>query len=218
MFTGIVEEIGKIKDITSKGNALQLSISCSLVLEDVQVGDSIAVNGICLTVTSFSAHHFNADVMPETFRSTSLATLHTGAPVNLERALPLGGRLGGHLVSGHIDGTGTVVGRRNENNALWLDIQATPAIMRYIVSKGSVCVDGTSLTVSDLSDTTFSISLIPHTAEVTILSTKKNGSLVNVECDLLAKYVEKLMKPSGIEPTSGNGAHMSLEWLQKHGF
>lgn len=213
MFTGIIEEIGRITHIIGTGQALQLVVNCEKVLEDVHVGDSIAVNGICLTVTQFDSRSFKADVMPETFRSTSLGELKSGSSVNLERALPLGGRLGGHIVSGHIDGVGRIARKRTENNALWIDIQASNEILKYIVLKGSVALDGTSLTVSGLRDSDFAVSLIPHTAEMTILAEKMPGQLVNIECDVLAKYVEKLMKPD-----NHNSAGITLSWLQEKGY
>ena len=213
MFTGIIEEIGTISHISGVGQALRLTISCKRVLEDVHLGDSIAINGICLTVVQFDPRSFQADVMPETFRSTSLGELKAGSLVNLERALPLGGRLGGHLVSGHIDGTGRIIRRKKENNALWLEIEASAAIMKYVVMKGSVTVDGTSLTVSALQENHFAISLIPHTAEMTTLAEKSTGSRVNIECDILAKYVEKLMHHKEQEPGG-----LTLNWLQEQGY
>lgn len=213
MFTGIVEEMGRVERITGAGKALQVMVACSTVVEDVHLGDSIAVNGICLTVTGYNKSSFTADIMPETYRSTSLATLKNGSMVNLERALPLGGRLGGHLVSGHIDGTGTILGKREEDNALWLDIQASHDIMKYMILKGSVCLDGTSLTVSAISESTFSVSLIPHTAKTTILSEKNHGDRVNIECDVLAKYVEKLMSVKSNQQTG-----ISMEWIKEQGY
>ncbi len=213
MFTGIVEEMGRIERVTGTEKALQLMIACSTVLEDVHLGDSIAVNGICLTVSEHNKSSFKADIMPETYRSTSLATLKTGSKVNLERALPLGGRLGGHLVSGHIDGTGIILGKREEDNALWLDIRASQDIMKYMILKGSVCIDGTSLTVSTITGSIFSVSLIPHTAKTTILSDKNQSDLVNIECDLLAKYVEKLMSGK-VNQQSG----ISMEWIKEQGY
>lgn len=213
MFTGIIEEIGTISHIAGVGQALRLTINCKRVLEDVHVGDSIAVNGICLTVTQFDSGSFQSDVMPETFRSTSLGELKAASRVNLERALPLGGRLGGHLVSGHIDGTGRIIRRKKENNALWLEIEASAAIMKYVVMKGSVTLEGTSLTVSALQDNHFAVSLIPHTAEMTTLAEKSTGSRVNIECDILAKYVEKLMHHEEKEPGG-----LTINWLQEQGY
>lgn len=213
MFTGIVEEMGRIESIIGGGKTLKIRISATIVLEDVRIGDSIAVNGVCLTVTEHDGFRFTADVMPETFRSTSLADVKPGSMVNLERAMALGGRFGGHLVTGHIDGTGMVIGRKREENALWLDIKPPPPLMKYVINKGSICLDGTSLTISSLKDDFFSVSLIPHTAEATILSHKKNGDLINIECDVLAKYVERLMTTS-VKEKKG----MSLDWVIEQGF
>lgn len=216
MFTGIIEEMGTVEKIHHQGSqAMQLVIRCQKVLEDVHLGDSIAVNGICLTVTRFEAQWFQADVMPETFRSTSLAGLRAGSRVNLERALPANGRFGGHIVSGHIDGVGTLVGKTREANALWLEIEADDSLMKYIVLKGSVALDGTSLTVSGIWEKRFAVSLIPHTAEMTILSGKHTGDRVNIECDVLAKYVEKLMN-NRQEVAEASG--MTAAWLQEQGY
>ena len=189
MFTGIIEEVGRVRQI---GGGV-LSIDAQRVLEDVQLGDSICVNGICLTVTSFDARHFTADVMPETIRRTSLAELKKGSPVNLERALTLASRLGGHIVSGHIDGTGEVLSLKQEGNAVLLNIQATSALLRYIVEKGSVAIDGISLTVAAVGDSDFTVSLIPHTLQSTNLHTKKKGSHVSIETDIVGKYIERLL-------------------------
>lgn len=189
MFTGIIEEMGRFE-----GNARGvLTIGAKKVLEDVQIGDSIAVNGICLTVTSFTESSFTADCMPETFRRTSLGELRRGDPVNLERALTLASRLGGHIVSGHIDGTGTIVSLKDEKNAVLMRIAADASLLRYIVEKGSVALDGISLTVASVTETDFTVSLIPHSREVTNLGRKRVGSSINIETDVLAKYVEKLL-------------------------
>lgn len=190
MFTGIIEELGTVERIGGGS----LVIGAKKVLTDVQVGDSISVNGICLTVTSFDSRHFTADVMPETVRRTSLAELRQGSPVNLERALTLSSRLGGHIVSGHIDGTGTIVSLKEEGNAILMKVAAEPAILRSIVEKGSVALDGISLTVAAVTDTDFTVSLIPHSREVTNLGTKKKGSRLNIENDIIGKYVEKMMQ------------------------
>ena len=199
MFTGIIEEVGRVRQI---GGGV-LSIDAQRVLEDVQLGDSICVNGICLTVTSFDARHFTADVMPETIRRTSLDGLKKGSPVNLERALTLQTRLGGHIVSGHIDGTGEVLSLKEEGNALLLKLAAAPALLRYIAEKGSVAIDGISLTVAAVGDSDFTVSLIPHTLQSTNLHTEKKGSRVNIETDILAKYVERLLLSS--QPPSQRG-------------
>lgn len=202
MFTGIVEEIGRIKNIRRGVRSITLDIEASKVLEDVHVGDSICTNGVCLTVTEVVASSagnggcFKADVMPETMRMTSLSQLQAGSEVNLERALTLNTRLGGHIVSGHIDGTGRVVRREQDDNAIWLWIECDRPLMKYIVTKGSITIQGISLTVARVEETRFAVSLIPHTQEVTTLHSAKVGSMVNLETDIIAKYVEKLLSSS----------------------
>lgn len=214
MFTGIIEEVGKIKHI--KGG--QLAIEAVKVLADVQLGDSIAVNGICLTVTSFDSRHFTADVMPETIRRTSLAELEKGSLVNLERALALNSRLGGHIVSGHIDGTGKIISFTAEGNAILLKVAAKSNILNYIVEKGSVALDGISLTVAAVSDNDFTVSLIPHTRAVTNLHSKKAGSLLNIETDIIGKYVEKMLKPAFKADPVAKQAKLTKAFLLEHGF
>ncbi|MCI6283978.1 riboflavin synthase [Selenomonas sp.] len=202
MFTGIIEELGRVRRIGGG----RLAIDAQRVLEDVHIGDSIAVNGICLTVTSFDARGFTADVMPETVRRTSLDGLAVHSPVNLERALAVGARLGGHIVSGHIDGTGMVETLTREGNALLLSVTAAPTLVRGIVEKGSVALDGISLTVVSVTDDAFTVSLIPHTLETTNLHTKKAGSRVNIETDILGKYVERFLTvPGFLQPPSPRG-------------
>lgn len=213
MFTGIIEEVGAI--IRLGGG--QLTVSAHKVLEDVQLGDSIAVNGICLTVTSFDSRSFSADVMPETIRRTSLQDLRQGSPVNLERALTLSSRLGGHIVSGHIDGAGIVTGFREEGNAVLMTVQADRALQRHIVEKGSVALDGISLTVVQVGETEFTVSLIPHTRAITNLADKRAGALINIETDLIGKYVEKLLGGSG-DNVTGRQSILTREFLQSHGF
>lgn len=193
MFTGIIEEIGKIINISKGLNSAQINIEAEKVLKDVKLGDSIAISGVCLTVTSFTQNNFTVDVMPETMRRSNLNNLKKGSSVNLERALALGERLGGHIVSGHIDGCGKIVNIKNEDIATWITIEVSNDILKYIVSKGSVTVDGISLTVAKLEEQTFSISLIPHTKGETTLYEKKLGEKVNIECDLIGKYVERLI-------------------------
>lgn len=214
MFTGIVEEVGKVKAI---GNGI-LQIEAAKVLEDVQLGDSIAVNGICLTVTSFSSHSFQADVMPETLKRTSLGELKLGSPVNLERALTLASRLGGHLVSGHIDGTGRIVSLKDDRNAILMKIQAEGSILRYIVEKGSVALDGISLTVVQVSNRDFTVSLIPHTRQATNLCSKVEGSLINIENDVVGKYVEKLLQPADGSAAATPKSGITLDFLRQNGF
>lgn len=211
LFTGIIEEVGYVRRIGGG----QLAIDCRKVTADVRLGDSIAVNGVCLTVTSFDKNHFVADVMPETVRRTSLAELGKGSPVNLERALTLASRLGGHIVSGHIDGTGKIVSFQEEGNAILLKIAADSKLLRYIVEKGSVALDGISLTVAFVTDFDFTVSLIPHTREVTNLSSKKAGSSINIETDVLGKYVEKMLAGSvPKQKTSG----LSRSFFIENGF
>lgn len=189
MFTGIIEEVGRLKNL--RGGRIE--ISCAAVLEDVKIGDSIDVNGICLTVVEFGENFFAADVMPETLRKTSLAELNRGGLVNLERALKLGDRFGGHIVSGHIDGVGKILSIRAEGNALLIDVAAENFLLRQIAPKGSVALDGISLTIVDAGAESFSVSMIPHTREVTNFKSKRVGSPVNIETDVLAKYVERLL-------------------------
>lgn len=193
MFTGIVEELGTIEGIKKGNETIVLTISASKILEDVQLGDSISVNGVCLTVTTFSEKSFTVDIMPETYRSTGLKLLSFGSKVNLERAMSSGGRFGGHFVSGHIDGTGEIVQKRPEKNAIYYDIKVPKRLLNYLLLKGSVAVDGTSLTIFGLTDDTFTVSLIPHTVSHTVLGDKAKGDSVNVECDMLGKYVEKFI-------------------------
>ena len=189
MFTGIIEEVGQLKNLRDG----RIEITCSKVLEDVKIGDSISANGICLTVVDFGEDFFAADVMPETLRKTSLAELNRGGLVNLERALKLGDRFGGHIVSGHIDGVGKILNIRAEGNALLIDVAAENFLLRQIAAKGSVALDGISLTVVDAGAESFSVSMIPHTREVTNFKAKRVGSPVNIETDILAKYVERLL-------------------------
>lgn len=194
MFTGIVEETGSIKNIKRGAASAELTIEASKVLEDVSLGDSIAVNGVCLTVTDFSGRMFTADVMHETLNRSSLGALRPGSPVNLERAMKADGRFGGHIVSGHIDGTGHISSISRDDNAIWYTIDTAGDILRYIVEKGSIAIDGISLTVASVDESSFKVSIIPHTAANTILAVKKAGDVVNLENDIIGKYVEKLMK------------------------
>lgn len=216
MFTGIVEEIGTLKEIIPSSQSIKLTVQCQKVIQDVKVGDSIAVNGICLTVTKFTSNSFTADVMPETMRKTNLGSLRVGEKVNLERALRLGDRLGGHIVTGHIDGTGKVFDRLEEDNAIWLEITASSDILKYIVQKGSVALDGTSLTIADIGDKSFKVSLIPLTAEMTNLKNKKYGDVINIECDIIGKYVEKLLNKDAYK--NDTTKKMDLNFLKEYGF
>lgn len=211
MFTGIIEEIGTIRRIEYGAKSCVLTISASKVLSDVRIGDSIAVNGTCLTVCRFDKNSFSADVMPETMRRTNLGALKNGSSVNLERAMAANGRFGGHIVSGHIDGTGKIQSMRREDNAVWVTIAANSAILRYIVEKGSIAIDGISLTVAAVTSSDFSVSIIPHTGSETTLLQKNTGDVVNLECDIVAKYIEKLCGSR----TSGG---ITEDFLAKHGF
>ncbi len=215
MFTGIIEEVGRIEAISYGISSAQIKIKASKVLEDVKVGDSICVNGICLTVTSFQPGSFTADVMHETLNRTGLSTLENGSPVNLERAMLANGRFGGHIVSGHIDGTGSIASISPDDNAIWFEIKTSPNILYYIVEKGSITIDGISLTVAKVSEESFSISAIPHTVSETNLRDKKVGSLVNLECDVIGKYVEHFVKN---EKPEEEGSKISMDFLSQHGF
>ena len=183
MFTGIIEETGVLKE----QNGGNLVIQADKVLEDVHLGDSIAVNGVCLTVTEFQKNWFRADVMAETLRRSSLGTLKKGSRVNLERAMAANGRFGGHIVSGHIDGTGTVENMQREGNAIWVTISCGAALLRYIAEKGSIAIDGISLTVAEVTENGFRVSIIPHTGEETTLLARRTGDMVNLETDIIAK-------------------------------
>ena len=227
MFTGIVEEVGKVASIRKGAHSCTLTVSASKVLADVQLGDSIATNGVCLTVTSFTRTSFSADVMHETLNRSSLGQLRPGSAVNLERAMLMGGRFGGHIVSGHIDGTGMVANIKEDDNAVWYTINSAPAILRYVIEKGSIAIDGISLTVAAVGDTGFSVSVIPHTRANTALAEKRVGSVVNLENDCVGKYVEKLLlgapkKPAGQGTDSANVQSgkqgITKEFLAKYGF
>lgn len=216
MFTGIIEEIGTIKQIIRGDQAIILDIEAEKVLKDVKLGDSIAVNGVCLTVTTFTSNRFTVDVMPETIRATSLKTLNPGAKVNLERAMIANGRFGGHFVSGHVDGIGTIQDKKRTGNAVYYTISVDDTLSRYFMLKGSVTVDGTSLTIFGVTDNSFTISLIPHTLNETILGGKGKGDTVNIEVDMLAKYMEHLLKKQN--GTSSSKSSVSASFLEEHGF
>lgn len=217
MFTGIVEEVGRVQSIRREPANAVLTIAASKVLEDVHLGDSIAVCGVCLTVTSFTSNAFTADVMHETLNRSSLGALKPGSPVNLERAMPANGRFGGHIVSGHIDGTGRITRIRPDGNAVWYTISATPSLLRYIVEKGSIAIDGVSLTVAAVDQTSFAVSIIPHTGAETILLGKKPGETVNLECDVIGKYVEKLLAPYAPDQKAKISG-ITMEFLAQNGF
>lgn len=212
MFTGLVEEIGTILRIEHGVSSAVLHIKAHTVMQDLKVGDSVAVNGVCLTATSIHAAGFSADVMHETLNRSSLAGLKPGAHVNLERAMAANGRFGGHIVSGHVDGTGKIENIQRDDNAIWYTIGATPQVLRYIVEKGSITIDGISLTVAGVDETSFAISAIPHTVAVTILAEKKIGDIVNLENDIVGKYVEKLMGLSKNTPAYQGQQAQRQQW------
>ena len=214
MFTGIVEEVGTVHAIKKGSSSMQLVIKCNYVLSDVKKGDSISVNGVCLTVSEFSKTQFAADVMPETFKSTTLFTLQTGSRVNLERAMAADGRFGGHFVTGHIDCLGEIMAVRPVENAIYMDIRLDSAYQSHLVQKGSITVDGTSLTVFDVSEQGFTISLIPVTQDDSILGNKRVGDSVNVECDILAKYLERIVSRKETKPFGG----LTMDALAESGF
>ncbi len=193
MFTGIVEEIGTVRSVVSGSHSGSMSVRAKKVLENTKIGDSIAVNGVCLTVTSLQSDGFSADVMPETLRRSNLGELRSGSPVNLERAMAADGRFGGHIVSGHIDGCGRISKITKEQNAVWLKIAADAQILGLIVEKGSIAIDGVSLTVAGVTSSDFSVSIIPHTGSETMLLQKRTGDTVNLENDIIGKYVQRLM-------------------------
>ncbi len=216
MFTGIVEEVGTLKAIRKGAHSAVLEIQAKVVLEDIHLGDSIAVNGVCLTATSFSPVGFTADVMHETLNRSSLAALRPGSRVNLERAMAANGRFGGHIVAGHVDGLGTVRRIEKDDNAIWFTIAAGPEILRYVVEKGSITIDGISLTVARVDAGSFAISAIPHTVAVTVLADRKVGDPVNLETDIIGKYVEKLLRPAPEAPQRNAG--ITKEFLTRYGF
>lgn len=232
MFTGIVEEVGTIKNIKKGSKSAILTIQGDVVTKGSNLGDSIAVNGVCLTVTSLSGNTFTADVMAESMRRTSLDSLSSGSKVNLERAMAADGRFGGHIVSGHIDGTGTITDFTREDNAVWVTISADSKILKYIIEKGSIAIDGISLTVAYVDSRCFKVSIIPHTAKETTLLSKKVEDIVNLENDVIGKYVEKLLNFSSGDNTpsaetslsrrrnvgQSNNSGVSEDFLMRNGF
>jgi len=209
LFTGIIEEVGTVTSIQRKPHALEMTIRAKTVLDDVKRGDSISVNGVCLTVSSFTNETFVVDVIPETFKSTTLAGLSSKSSVNLERAMAANGRFGGHFVSGHVDGIGVIRSIKKETNAITKKIELDARLMKYMMIKGSVAVDGTSLTIFEMDRTSITISLIPTTQNDSLIGNKGIGEKVNIECDMLAKYTERMQTSK---------SSMSKEWLQEQGF
>ena len=216
MFTGIIEELGKIAGIKKGTKSAVLGVDSAIVVGDVKLGDSISVNGVCLTVVGFTKSSFSAEVMAETLRRSNLGGLKAGGKVNLERALRPTDRMGGHFVSGHIDGVGTIKSVVKEDIADVFTIAAPPEVLKYVIEKGSIAVDGISLTVVDMTEDAFRVSLIPHTSANTTLGFKKAGDTVNLESDLIAKYIERLLKKSSPGPDGGGGIDQGF--LARHGF
>ncbi|MGN0033418.1 MAG: riboflavin synthase [Candidatus Limimorpha sp.] len=215
MFTGIIEEIGKIKSVTRESRSIRLTVAVDKILKDIKIGDSICTNGVCLTVTSFDSSSFCADVMPETMDRTAFRYLKVNDPVNIERAMPANGRFGGHIVSGHIDGTGIITNMTRDDRAIRITIETEPEIARGIVEKGSIAIDGISLTVIDVTYDKFGVSIIEHTQHMTTLSNKKVGDTVNLENDIIGKYIEKFI---GFKTESNNNDRELLDLLMENGF
>lgn len=216
MFTGIIEEKGIVSSIQKVSeNSIEMTIGAQKILGDVKLGDSISVNGVCLTVTNFTMKEFQVDVMPETIKSTSLRDLNSGSSVNLERAMAANGRFGGHFVSGHVDGTGEITRKQRKENAIYYDIRVPEELEKFLMLKGSITVDGTSLTIFNVNKNIITISLIPLTVQETVIGEKKQGDIVNIECDMLAKYVHQLFNQQDkLSQKSG----ISTDLLRQNGF
>lgn len=219
MFTGIIEEIGKVKSIERHANSIKLTVSAKKIMSDIHLGDSISTNGICLTVTTFTNDSFTVDVMPETMMTTNFKNLKVNDEVNLERALSVNSRLGGHIVSGHIDGIGTIIKKYNDDKAIRMSFATSPSILELIVKKGSIAIDGISLTVTDVDSTSFSVSIIEHTQGETTLTSKKIGDTVNLENDVIGKYVQKLFVGTRLVTSENqDNKGISLDFLESNGF
>ena len=216
MFTGIIEEVGVIKNIKMGAKSAVITIQANTVMEDIHLGDSIAMNGVCLTVTSFDKNSYSVDVMHETLRRTNLGALKGGSRVNLERAMAADGRFGGHIVAGHVDGTGVITSMKQDDNAVWIDIETDASVLKYIVEKGSITIDGISLTVAQVDSRSFAVSVIPHTGMHTTLLEKKPGDYVNLETDMIGKYVEKLLGYQ--EQEQKPKSNITMEFLMENGF
>ncbi|MDF2612322.1 MAG: ribE [Clostridia bacterium] len=215
MFTGLVEEIGTVESVVKGAKSARITIKANKVLKEAKLGDSISTNGVCLTITDFKSNSFSVDVMAETMRKSNLHLLKGQDEVNLERALRVGDRLGGHIVSGHIDGMGIVKSYEKEDNAIWITIEPGPEILRYIILKGSIAIDGVSLTAAYVDEELFKVSVIPHTKEVTTLIRKKAGERVNLECDMMGKYIEKLFRSHDEKPRKKD---IDINFLSENGF
>ena len=227
MFTGIVEEVGIVRQVITGSRSGEIAIQARKVLAGTKIGDSIAVNGVCLTVTGLSSDGFTADVMPETLRRSNLGRLRKGSPVDLERAMAADGRFGGHIVSGHIDGTGRIAQMKRDENAVVVTIAAARELLALVVEKGSIAIDGISLTVASVTDTELTVSIIPHTADETVLLRKAAGDTVNLETDIVGKYVQKLLRcgNAGANEGAGNSLEggasrdsVTMDLLARNGF
>lgn len=228
MFTGIIEEVGTIESIKKGANSAVITIRADKVMEDLKLGDSVAMNGVCLTAASITGHSYSVDVMHETLNRTNLGELKGGSRVNLERAMQANGRFGGHIVAGHVDGTGRIRSMRKDDNAVWITVNTSSEVLKYIIDKGSITIDGISLTVARVDNRSFSVSVIPHTGVHTTLLEKKAGDTVNLENDMVGKYVEKLLA-CGVSYGSGavdsadqdsgkSGSGITMEFLMENGF
>jgi len=219
MFTGIIQAVGTISDLQAKGGDMALLVNTGkLDMSDVQLGDSIAVNGVCLTAVEFTENSFTADVSRETLSLTSLGELSKGSNVNLEKALTLETRLGGHLVSGHVDGLGEVVARRNDGRSEWFNIKAPHSLAKYIAAKGSITIDGVSLTVNRVDDVHFEINIVPHTLQETIIGHYQAGTKINLEVDVIARYLERLIQQGGMDQVASASSNITESYLNENGF
>ncbi|QWU14684.1 riboflavin synthase alpha chain [Paenibacillus sophorae] len=224
MFTGLIEEVGVLRGVSSGGEVMVLHINASVIMDDLKIGDSVSVNGVCLTATSISDHGFTADVMPQTYRNSTLKELRVGGRINLERAMSAGGRFGGHIVQGHVDGTGTIRSVKRDQNAVVFEIApGRGSLFKFIIPKGSITIDGISLTVAGTAASSFTVSIIPHTLSETVLADKRAGDTVNIECDVLGKYVDHLLRygssPQNAEDEEeARGSRISSEFLAANGF
>lgn len=219
MFTGLIEEVGVLRGVSSGGEMMVLNIGASLIMGDLKIGDSVSVNGVCLTATSIGEHSFTVDVMPQTYRNSNLKELRSGSKMNLERAMAAGGRFGGHIVQGHVDGTGEIRSVKRDQNAVVFEI--TPdksSLFKYIIPKGSITIDGISLTVVNTSSSAFTVSIIPHTLGETVLNHKRPGDSINIECDVLGKYVDHLLHYRGDSREEESSSRISHDFLAANGF
>ncbi|ASA22970.1 riboflavin synthase [Paenibacillus donghaensis] len=221
MFTGLIEEVGVLRGVTSGSEMMVLNISASVIMDDLKIGDSVSVNGVCLTATTLGEHSFTVDVMPQTYRNSNLKELRPGSKMNLERAMAAGGRFGGHIVQGHVDGTATIQGVKRDRNAMVFTLAPQhPSLFKFIIPQGSITIDGISLTVVEVDGSTFSVSIIPHTLGETVLAHKKAGDTVNIECDVLGKYVDHLLHygSASANKAEAGSSRLSHDFLAANGF